>query len=510
MLSDLLVSPRAKKIQRKTAHTFLDASENLSPLIVGRNGSTVHDLERAADRLTKCGSSMLISAHAGAEKLEELRTCSQHKFCPLCSDIQYSRRKNRFNSQLPHFQKTAKFAYLVTFTLPPMQSVGLADKTELLNSAFRKFYLMGQKRTGRKKVRSGGESGKIEAALKSIELKRGAGGCWHPHIHAVVFTSEQLDYVVYDPKIKSEIYNEFGKLPKDKYVSEMKKRGGIYKTIDDRAVSKLSEEWYNSALSVGVVGAYGVDVDPIDISELKDYDGANSGVLSRVKYALKYTFKFDDFEKSNSKDIFEIWDALRGLRTVEYLGAVRIEKEESENERESEREEENELPEYLRVSTVIRENHYRKVDYDTGEIIDAVMCDDESEKVEEENPLEKIRVLLPDHQKNYKRMTSVIVGIYRKGRKKAFLVLVRGEDEERYIERVEELYRVMRARLERLREHRHSLCLLISGQSTTEGARAAVAHRSKMLMVREHFQFMHRRRAKMNRLLDSDFYILKD
>jgi ABC-type branched-subunit amino acid transport system ATPase component len=115
-----------------------------------------------------------------------------------------------------------------------------------------------------------------------------------------------------------------------------------------------------------------------------------------------------------------------------------------------------------------------------------------------------------EYQKNYKRMTSVIVGIYRKGRKKAFLVLVRGEDEQRYIERVEELYRVMRARLERLREHRHSLCLLISGQSTTEGARAAVAHRSKMLMVREHFQFMHRRRAKMNRLLDSDFYILKD
>jgi len=68
----------------------------------------------------------------------------------------------------------------------------------------------------------------------------------------------------------------------------------------------------------------------------------------------------------------------------------------------------------------------------------------------------------------------------------------------------------MRARLERLREHRHAISLLVAGQSTPEGARAAIAHRSSMLMEREHHSFLYRLRAKANAQNDSVFYILKD
>lgn len=452
----LLASPQAQHLQNIVARTFENAAGSVSPLTVGANGSTVHDLERAARRVERCASSLLFSVEPGKpERLEELRTCSQHKFCPVCSDIQYSRRRNRLAAAAPVIRAAGgTYAYLLTLTLPELPGLNLVEKSALLNRAFRAWYLKGQKRIGRTMERSGGEAGKIVAAVKSVEMKRGISGAWHPHIHAVVFCREPLNYIVYKPEAAAQATLELGRdmsrEGRERWKNRVRELGGEWDTMDGVAVSKLSGEWIAAAASVGVVGARSIDAKPIPFAHTEkgvknQLSNDSGGVLGAVRYALKYAYKPAALQEAEPADVFEMWDALRGFRSVEYIGMARVDHsatEPAEPEPREPGEDREECRPRRSYWTAAKPYRIGIVDESTGEILPA------PPEVKPEELEKRMRELIPEVHKACRSMEAKIVGIYRRRRREHLQRYRDGvTDAGLYIHRTEGEYGLMCDRL---------------------------------------------------------------
>src|SRR4030042_1168122 len=157
----------------------------LIPQYVSKNGLTYSDLAERIDRVSSCASIVELkqtwspaseksAGGSAAAALEQVLTvsaanyCKQHTLCPVCADRSQSRRRARYDdsirSQVSQIKEKKRFAYMVTYTVS--DGLNLGERLEHLKRSKREFRRMGQLR---KRCRSRGESGKIRAAISTIE-----------------------------------------------------------------------------------------------------------------------------------------------------------------------------------------------------------------------------------------------------------------------------------------------------------------------------------------------------
>jgi hypothetical protein len=285
---------------------------------VGESGFIVTDLVRIRDSLVKCGGGKIdrVSRETGERKVLFHAKCNKSKLCQDCADNEYMKRMRAVEEWFKENKSIVSSCYFVTFTQEKRIEETARQSALRILASWRSFQRIGQK--GRNK-----EYSKILAGFRSLEIEptmeNGVFAGFHSHIHAVVFTSSRLDYRVYDAGIRKEIMKEFGWLPRKEFIEKMKERGGV---LDEESASELSKEWRRSGS-----GNKGVKVELI-FNECHNVSTSYSGLQSnislakRVRYSLKYSMKDNDFSSLPSGKMFEVLDAMNGMRKNQYLGGI--------------------------------------------------------------------------------------------------------------------------------------------------------------------------------------------
>jgi hypothetical protein len=228
-----------------------DPLDIVSREYVSETGLTKSDIIDKIDKIKSCCSVVELQAsyntideHTSEQVLQvsNANFCKQHAVCPVCADRSQNRRRARYNEpikeQASRVREGQRYAYIVTYTVTDGNS--LSERLRHLKQSRLAWRKMGQKR---KDKRSNGEAAKIKAGLSTIEIKRGRdSGLWHVHAHELLFTDKQLDYQVYDPEIKKELYKKFGStIPKDMLTAAAMETAEFQG--EQVAISKISKEW---------------------------------------------------------------------------------------------------------------------------------------------------------------------------------------------------------------------------------------------------------------------------
>lgn len=213
--------------------------------------------------------------------------CRQHLVCPLCAARIQNNRRRRFADPIKAAARKYSHAYIITFTVKDGED--LAERLGHLKDGMTSFRRMGQRRGS---ARSGGEWGKVRAALVSYEIKRGEGsGFWHTHAHGLVFTDSPIDYQVYDPKRKREIQKE---CRRDGVGARGRLDGAVMQWADVAGkrvpISKVTGEWLQST----------GDSVSLDVSKV---EGSAESVYSQAREVLKYVSKLNGQRQSDIIDI---------------------------------------------------------------------------------------------------------------------------------------------------------------------------------------------------------------
>jgi hypothetical protein len=227
--------------------------------VVAIDKYTKNDIREKIVAIKNCSTILEIRKYDNDEtRLHNANFCKNPIVCPICAARTSNKRRAIYlpavslavdRYVVTEKQRQEKLypsgytgAYLGTATIPP--GLKLEERINFLSESMKKFRKMGQKR---EKCQSGGESGKIKAALSNIEIKIGTGsGQWHTHAHYLMFTNEPLDTKIYDSNYKIEI--------------DDKDNPGQKKTI---TLSKIQYEWY---LATGCT-AFNFHVQPIQFKE---------------------------------------------------------------------------------------------------------------------------------------------------------------------------------------------------------------------------------------------------
>lgn len=337
-----------KKMAIKSADSIRESFQVNDFSYVSNSGLTYSDITEKIDKIYSCASiielkSNFVKSNDGS--LEQVMSisaanyCKQHTICPICADRSQARRRARFDESIREQVKKVeetnirkktglykendienRFAYMITKTV--RDGSVLSDRLSHLKESNKKFRLMGQRRGKDKK--SLGESGKIVAALSTVEIKRGRdSGQWHAHLHELVFSDRPLDYVVYDKKQLNSLKNKYG----ENIPAELLKTAVIRSiNIDGKSVpvSKISHEWYRSS----------GDSTSIEVSPLRHIPRNSSGrkkrlyrkmsfvdsVVYQAKECLKYPTKPSDYLPT---DAIEIIDSTYNKRLTNSYGRFR-------------------------------------------------------------------------------------------------------------------------------------------------------------------------------------------
>lgn len=234
---------------------------------VSTAGLTYSDLSEKLDKMKSCASIVetaetWIKEDDGLTQVMKIAAanyCKQSHICPVCADRSQARRRARHDTPIrDQVKKVAagdRHAYIVTYTIKDGDS--LAERLAHLKESKRNFVRMGQRRYNK---RSLGESGKIRAALSTIEIKRGENSdAWHVHAHDLVFTDKQIDYSMYDREKYSELKKRFvgRRIPKE----ELSAIALNHVSFNGEMVpaSKLSAEWLASTGGDSI----GIDIEPL-------------------------------------------------------------------------------------------------------------------------------------------------------------------------------------------------------------------------------------------------------
>lgn len=327
-------SLKAKSRIMTTNFKEVDPLSLLPKNYVSNTGLTFTDLSDKIDKVSDCSSIIELKEEFketkdGLEqvmKLSAANFCKQHAVCPVCSDRFQSRRRARFNDsireQARQVEESLRFAYMITYTIT--DGPDLSERLEALKAAKREFRRMGQKR---KRGRSGGEAGKINAAIATIEIKRGENsGEWHVHSHDLVFCSEPLDYKVYDSELRKKLEKHYGnrRVPKEE-LTRIANRKVIFRG-ELVPASKLSSEWF--AASGG--DSIGIDVEPIRHVP-KNCSGKKKRMYRKMSFAdsiayqskecLKYPYKMP--YREDAGDLLEVLSGTYNKRMVATYGEFR-------------------------------------------------------------------------------------------------------------------------------------------------------------------------------------------
>lgn len=297
---------------------------------------TKADFCRILKKITGCGSVVelrsklcRVTGELGAPVVHAANFCGQHTVCPYCAGRVQDRRGARFKTPIEAMARTYPHAYLITATVPPSES--WREQLGKLIEGWQAFRKMGQIRRRKKKdgtiteTRSGGEWGKIRAGLAKIELKRGAGSALpHCHYHALVFTSEKLDFKIFRSKaIKDAFYAGQPFTASGEAAEPI-----AYLQLGDKRIpaSKLTTEW-NKATDGAAINFHVAKIGYLDKHKAAGLSYEES-VFQQSAEVLKYATKFDSHpetgaEKLFARDFVDIRDATYGRRLFSAYGDFR-------------------------------------------------------------------------------------------------------------------------------------------------------------------------------------------
>ena len=232
-----------KMLQRETMGTEKIVS-GLSPDYLSIRGLTKSDIIEKMNKMYSCAD-RVEALDCGVDENGEtminvLRAnwCKVTSVCAICSARLQGRRHEVYKKPISDFCKKYKYRYMITFTVK--DGLDLSERLDHLRVSFRRWYLMGQRRVAG--GRSGGESGKLAAALAGVELLKTDCGRWHCHIHSLVFTDEKINYRVYDQAKKDEVEK---RLCRSASAAELRSCVSTWGVVDGVKVpvSKLTAEW---------------------------------------------------------------------------------------------------------------------------------------------------------------------------------------------------------------------------------------------------------------------------
>jgi hypothetical protein len=314
-----------KKIHQKVIDS--EALRDIDAKYVSSRGLTRSDILDKLENFQRCCEFLEIGKSGNDYVLSDANYCKNESFCPQCAAHVQTRRRARYSNPILNAAKKCESGELVPYmiTLTIKSGDSLAERLDALNGARRTMRRMGQRR--RKNGRSGGEFGKIDAALCAIEAKRGENsGQWHVHNHILAFCSEELDYAVYDRSKMFLLKKKYGEkipppalqkaeLPDCRQIFA----GSIVKT------SKISREW------IAATGGESIDIQCDRLKHVpSSARGQRRAEYRRMNFAdsiyeqsreiFKYMTKLD---KNESSDIIEIMDAMYNRRKFDAYGSFR-------------------------------------------------------------------------------------------------------------------------------------------------------------------------------------------
>lgn len=336
------------------------------------------DISEIFQSMEQCADILEVREFDDHAHVHNANYCGNQHVCAVCASRVSARRQKMFRYvpekingvkyrlSIEEAAKSYKYAYMLTATVK--NGPVLKDQLQLLQNSIRNLQRMGQKRKG---IRSGGEWGKIEAAIGNVENKRGKGlSEWHSHIHMLVFTDTKLNFKVYDKAIRNKIEGAAKKQFREATTKELLpaalEKLLIVNTegkpvVDDEGdytyipVSKLSKEWYISSGGkieydgagqlTGCGGSSNISCEILDLypkiphgmhwkrkqrlnkltKKIKDL-GLNreQSIAYQSEEIFKYSTKFDGSDwRNHAKDFVEVLQSTKNRRLFRTYGAFR-------------------------------------------------------------------------------------------------------------------------------------------------------------------------------------------
>lgn len=132
----------------------------------------------------ECGTHLVFRHYLASDvvRLAQVHTCKKHLLCPVCAILRAGKSLRRYVETIQASVLAGDAPFLVTHTVK--NSEELRERSRHILSSYRKMVNFRQQY--RKKGRGDGwQLCGVEGGLYSLEVKRGAAGGWHPHIHAL-------------------------------------------------------------------------------------------------------------------------------------------------------------------------------------------------------------------------------------------------------------------------------------------------------------------------------------
>ena len=250
-----------------------------------------------AKRLKGCGSYLVQSEwyRTGIVTTDDARFCHQAKLCVGCAHAEsvnkakaYAARAVEVLRKNPDLRPA-----LITFTILNVKGASLADRLEHLKKA--RLALMKRRKNYASGMRGYTVFADIVGGVGSIEIKRGKGGEWHPHLHMVALVP--------------------------------KSAGWEFQTIGDEVVlvgSKFDDfrrEWLE------ITGdSFVVNIKPLNAWMVMDMGQELQPVLvlKEMFEVLKYPFKPGEMSAVDTLHAFDVTQRMRLVHNFGFLYNVKV------------------------------------------------------------------------------------------------------------------------------------------------------------------------------------------
>jgi len=270
---------------------------------VGPTGLTKSDIKDKLERLRACCTTLEIHEHQDESlRIHTANFCGLPAICPLDAHRLQAKRVKLFAEPIEQAVKDGLIPYMVTFTVSSRPT--LHEQITHLKKSLIRWRKLGQH--GRP-----GEYGKVQAGFWSFETKRGEGGKWHAHAHALIFCAEPLDYRTYNAEKMHALSRKLGReLTREELLSVALDPGNF--NGSPIAWSKASREWHaatGDSCDLEISPCY----DPYTLDREK---AAMHGAVEVLKYIHKGNHLTGD-------EIVEVLDQTAGLRLFNTVGTFR-------------------------------------------------------------------------------------------------------------------------------------------------------------------------------------------
>jgi hypothetical protein len=137
---------------------------------------------KGGHQLEQCGTYMVFRHYLAQDvvRLARVHTCKKHLLCPVCAILRAGKSLRRYVETIAAQVEAGAVPYMVTHTVK--NSDELRERSDHLLRSYRKMLSLRRTYRGRG---DGWQLSSVEGGLYSLEVKRGAAGGWHPHIHAL-------------------------------------------------------------------------------------------------------------------------------------------------------------------------------------------------------------------------------------------------------------------------------------------------------------------------------------